>query len=208
MVLQYEQKFKLTLKRDMPAHTQVGLRFQVCFRSRNSNLPISILGPNIDIVRCIKIQVVRPELTWTGPSPDLSGLTPAEGTSFMTYPGCVVRIPIYANAQWYGVKFGYDVYVMEFNGTYTYSGKQVAGVEVAEPHPEAVISPSSYVNIPNNYSWSGLLKYQVFRLSLAPLISPVIFAPSFLPSLFPAFPPNIQVENLYAFRACCSPNPN
>jgi len=143
-----------------PLAQQVGLRFQVCFRSRNSNLPIFILGPNIDIVRCIKIQVVRPELTWTGPSPNLSGLTPAEGTSFMTYPGCVVRIPIYANAQWYGVKFGYDVYVMEFNGTYTYSGKQVAGVEVAEPHPEAVISPSSYINMPNNYSWSGLLKYQ------------------------------------------------
>jgi len=109
----------------------------------------------------------------------------------MTYPGCVVRIPIYANAQWYGVKFGYDVYVMEFNGTYTYSGKQVAGVEVAEPHPEAVISPSSYVNIPNNYSWSGLLKYEVFRLSLAPLISPVSSLP---PSCLPSFMRSLRIS--------------
>ena len=30
-----------------------------------------------------------------------------------------------------------------------------------EPHPRAVISPESFVNTPNNYSWSGLLEYQV-----------------------------------------------
>ena len=30
-----------------------------------------------------------------------------------------------------------------------------------EPHPRAAISPKSFVNTPNNYSWSGLLEYQV-----------------------------------------------
>ena len=140
---------------------QVGLCFQLCFRARNSNLPIFILGPNIDIVRCIKIQVVRPELSWTGPSDQNEGLTPSAGTNFKTYPGCLVQIPVYANAVWYKVRFGYEVYVMEFNGTFTRAAGIIEGASVLEPHPQAVMSPSSYVNIPNNYSWSGLLVYQV-----------------------------------------------
>lgn len=138
----------------------MGLRFQLCFRARNSNLPIFILGPNIDIVRCIKVEVVRPVLRWTGPLGQVDGLTPSAGTNYKTYPGCLVQIPVYANSVWYKVKFGYEVYVMEFNGTFTRAQGIIEGAKVIEPHPQAVISPSSYVNIPNNYSWSGLLVYQ------------------------------------------------
>ena len=156
------------------AFLQAGLRFQLCFRSRNSNLPIFILGPNIDIVRCIKVQVVLPELSWTGPSDQIEGLTPEPGTSYTTFPGCVVRIPLYANSVWYAIKFGYDVYVMEFNGTFTRSGDNIAGAEVLEPHPQSVISPSSYVNIPNNYSWSGRLDYQVLSKDLSSIFQCVL----------------------------------
>jgi len=123
-----------------PLRSQVGLRFQLCFRARNRNLPIFILGPNIDIVRCIKVQVMRPALSWTGPGTDpVTGvneeLTPGSGSTFSTFPGCVVRIPIYANAVWYQVKFGYEVYVMEFNGTFTRAGSHVPGATVLEPNP-------------------------------------------------------------------------
>lgn len=148
-----------------PLRSQVGLRFQLCFRARNRNLPIFILGPNIDIVRCIKVQVMRPALSWTGPGTDpVTGvneeLTPGSGSTFSTFPGCVVRIPIYANAVWYQVKFGYEVYVMEFNGTFTRAGSHVPGATVLEPNPAALIPPSSYVSIKNNYSWSGRFDYQ------------------------------------------------
>ena len=105
-------------------------------------------------------------------------------------------LSVYANSVWYKVKFGYRVYTLEFNGTYTYSGNNIAGATMVrrfpkvndvsttlhsqffnfhlylvlilhfvilklEPHPRAVISPESFVNTPNNYSWSGLLEYQV-----------------------------------------------
>ncbi len=109
---------------------------------------------------------------------------------------CVCMLSVYANSVWYKVKFGYRVYTLEFNGTYTYSGNNIAGATMVrrfpkvndlsttlhsqflifiyiscsffnfvilklEPHPRASISPKSFVNIPNNYSWSGLLEYQV-----------------------------------------------
>jgi hypothetical protein len=104
---------------------------------------------------------LAPELSWTNSEADLQGLTPAAGTSFKTYPGCTVRIPVYATAVWYKVKFSYEVYVMEFNGTFTKAGGDIEGARVLEPHPESLISPSSFVNIANNYSWSGLITYQV-----------------------------------------------
>ena len=50
---------------------------------------------------------------------------------------------------------------MEFNGTLTKAGGDIEGARVLEPHPESLISPSSFVNIANNYSWSGLITYQV-----------------------------------------------
>jgi hypothetical protein len=77
------------------------------------------------------------------------------------------------------MKFSYEVYVMEFNGTFTRAGNNIEGARVVEPHPEALISPSSFVNIANNYSWSGLITYQVSTSLCSRFRCPRAFLPVF-----------------------------
>jgi hypothetical protein len=144
----------------MTPHTsQVGMRFEVCFRATNTNPDLPVLGPNVDAIRCIIIKVVEPELSWTNAMEDGTQLTPPEGSTFETYPGCYIEMPLYANSVWYKTVFGFETYVQEFDGTFTPTSS-MPGAEVVSPHPRAVIPPSSFVNIANNYSHSGLFRYQ------------------------------------------------
>jgi hypothetical protein len=158
---------------------QVGLQFEVCFRARNTNSNIPVLGPDVDILRCIKIQVVRPILSWTDHMPagssaatqdlqssnqsgqasiptqsvtqSVSTLTPPADAVFETFPGCYLEIPMYANAVWYKTIFAFDAHVQEFNGSYTRM-PSLLGATMEAPNPRALISPQSYTNIANNYS--------------------------------------------------------
>ena len=44
-------------------------------------------------------------------------MTPAEGSRYVLYPGCVTAIPVSSTAVWYKVVYGYEAYVIEFDGT-------------------------------------------------------------------------------------------
>ena len=66
---------------------------------------------------------------------------------------------------------------MEFNGTFTKAGNNIEGARVVEPHPDALVSPSSFVNIANNYSWSGLITYQVSTFLCSRFRCPRAFLP-------------------------------
>jgi hypothetical protein len=143
----------------IPSSMQVGLRFEVCFRATNTNSDLPVLGPNVDAIRCVIIHVVVPQLRWTNARADGMQLTVPEGSIYQTYPGCYVEIPLYANSEWYKTVFGFQTFVQEFNGTFTPT-PSMPGAEVVSPHPKALIPPSSFVNIANNYSHSGLFRYQ------------------------------------------------
>ena len=143
----------------IPSSLQVGLRFEVCFRASNSNPDLPVLGPNVDAIRCVILHVVAPLLSWTNAREDGMELTGPEGLTYQTYPGCYVEIPLYANSVWYKTVFGFQTYAQEFNGTFTPT-PSMPGAEVVSPNPKALIPPSSFVNIANNYSHSGLFRYQ------------------------------------------------
>jgi len=100
---------------------------------------------------------MRPELAWTSAN-ETAGTTPLEGDTLITYPGCSVDIPLYANAVWYKVVYGYEAFVFEFDGSLTRSG-DILGASISSPHPSPVISPNSFVNIQTNYSHSGIFRY-------------------------------------------------
>jgi len=139
----------------VPQLTQVGLTLEVCFAGRNSNE--NPLGSFVDILRCILIQVVEPELSWTSSSTE--ALTPLADETFTTFPGCFVEIPVYATAVWYKVKFSYQASLIDFDGAEVPSGV-VEGAEIVAPHPNALVDGSSAINIANNYSFSGLFRYR------------------------------------------------
>jgi hypothetical protein len=143
-----------------PQANQVGLSFEVCFTGRNSNE--NTLGPSVGLVRCIFIQVVEPVLSWTSGSTNESDgsllLTPLPHSTFTTFPGCVVEIPLYATAVWYEVRFSYSISLVDFDDAEVEFG-QVHGAEIIVPHPHPEVDPVSAVGLANNYSWSALFRY-------------------------------------------------
>jgi len=147
------------------------------FRSK-SKTP-NMLGPDVDSVRCLLIQVVRPILSWTdwtdssnstssaSSSPGNSSasvvgrLTPTNGSVFETFPGCYLELPLYATSVWYKTVFGFRTWVQEFSGAFTLlDASSIDGATIETPHPSSMISPTTYSNIPTNYSYSALFRFQ------------------------------------------------
>ena len=58
-------------------------------------------------------------------------------------------------------KCGWSARVQEFSGAFTLlDASSVDGATIETPHPSSMISPTSYSNIPTNYSYSALFRYQ------------------------------------------------
>ena len=148
-----ERSFGMT-----PDRTQAGLEYRVCFRAYNTNP--QPLGPAASAARCVAVRVEPPALAWDDAAAPGDGRTPPEGTGYSVYPGCLLEIPLAANAVWYDLAFSYSAHELLLNGSEALL-PSLPGASVVAMPPGG--PPGAGEAADTNYSHRAVLRYQAGR---------------------------------------------
>ncbi len=149
------RRFEMT-----PDVSQVGLVYRACFLARNTGA--EPLGPVVTTLRCVTVRVMAPELSWVPSIAAGDGLTPPEGTAYSVYPGCLLEIPLAANAVWYNAVFDYAAYEVLLNGSQALLST-LPGAKIVVLLSGSTAADAAASAVPTNFTHRAALRYQAGR---------------------------------------------
>jgi len=150
------RRFEMT-----PDVSQVGLVYLACFLARNTDA--EPLGPIATTLRCVTVRVMAPELAWVPSIAAGDGLTPPENTAYSVYPGCLLEIPLAANAVWYNVVFDYTAFEILLNGSEALL-PTLPGAKLGVVLPGSTAADAAGRAVSTNFTHRAVLRYQAGRV--------------------------------------------